>query len=274
MRQYAVRLATIAALAFPAFAGAETARVFNVGYDILIPNGSAPDKFAGTDFPQTKVGFSSFCSLYVTTSGGGGSITIGSINISGQDADEFTIDPPDDLVIGLEESQLWGISFWPEAFGTRTATVTINYTGPDPQSYTFQVRGSGYTNFPLASANLSSGGSSSSHKINQKTQNVTFKSKVYVINQGKIPLETGIMRVFRTDKEYFDDTAVEVLTIPLKKMRGSEAGKPDHLRKYKIKLDMGNDFNESIFIRIYPLTPTDVDDYWPANQEHTGYTIL
>ena len=267
-------LMLFAILALPTTPRAQILEVLNSDFTIVVPNGATPDKFAGTDFPQTKVGQSTPLVFQLTTGGSPNVATVISVNLSGAHPGDFVVDPPDNPVVGGEDgSRALGISFNPTAPGTRTATVTINYEDPAPFAYTFQVRGSGYANFPIASSDIAILAFDSSFKLKKKTQTVVFKGKVIVANKLPVALEEGVMQVYRSDEHVFDDTATLVTTIPLKPLKG-KVGDTLPQKKYKFKLDMGSDFSERIFIRIFPVAPTAVDDFYIDNHATGGYGVF
>jgi hypothetical protein len=253
---------------------AQILEVLNSDFTILVPNGGTPDKFAGSDFPQTKVGESTSFVFQLTTGGSGNFATVISVNLSGAHPGDFAVDPPDNLVVGGEDgSRPLGVSFNPTAPGTRTATVTINYEDPAPHAYTFQVRGSAYANLPIANSDIAILAFDSTFKLKKKTQTIIFKGKVTVANKLPVALEEGVMQVYRSDEHIFDDTATLVTTIPLKPLKG-KAGDKLPQKKYKFKLDMGSDFNERIFIRIFPIAPIAVDDFYIDNHAVGGYSVI
>lgn len=113
------------------------------GNALAITSGDvSPGTSDGTDFGTVKINADPAGRVFTLVNTGVQSLRLGTLQVTGPAAGDFTIVPPSQTTIGPGESLPLQVVFNPKATGTRTATISLTSDGATPV-YTFAVRGSG-----------------------------------------------------------------------------------------------------------------------------------
>ena len=106
-------------------------------------NDSTPSETDHTNFGETPVASGSVTRSFTIANSGALDLTLGAVNITGANAEDFTISTTPANTVAAGGSTTLGITFEPSAKGLRAALVIVGTNDPDEAPFSFAISGNG-----------------------------------------------------------------------------------------------------------------------------------
>ncbi|WP_319407401.1 choice-of-anchor D domain-containing protein [uncultured Desulfosarcina sp.] len=143
--------------------GSPTVSIGGVDFPEINVTGNATNIDSGDDTPtfadHTQFGSANISSgttarTFTIQNNGSSALTVSGVSISGENSSDFSISASPAASVASSSSTSFAVTFNPSAVGNRNATITIANDDADEGSYSFDIRGYGFTPADVTVSNI------------------------------------------------------------------------------------------------------------------------